>query len=520
MAAKSDTTSNAITEETSVRVDRVTIAMARGEEVSAEDEAWIKDFNGKQEIIQTALTEGRHVENFREELSENLTQVTWTEYVPLPDGNVLIRRGIDEIQSGEAGDTITRMVTYWGDDSAFPKGSISSIISGGSERITQVMGFGKGHEYAGLGVGDTRPSPVPSTGAAGQRPQSWDPGSGSFGTASGGSGQTSATDPTNSDRPTAPSTGGPDAGDPMTEAVDADPVEGTQGGSDAGDPMPDDSVDPDPGPGDQGGSDGGDASSAQTNDQPPPAEQTQQSSGTTDDAEFTVEGSFEHVENVNTGQVGAKTESGNIATTVGTVKPVEGHWEDTDKRTTDDGYSYIGEPPPASHGMTDQSVRSSDGGGGGGARSESFNPNDPAHASSLVTQFDPDGAPIDYGNASDPFYDPVVPDSGEMAKPDEVTPYILVDPSFYEESATARTTRLEMQGSLINTGNPLDENQAQAPAGGIPNTSEQELVVGDVSAAMIGDVWSANEPDLGAALEAPSVDEGAPGAFSYDDPLP
>jgi hypothetical protein len=546
-----------VTEETSERVERITLAMANGEKLSEEDMLWIADFNEKQAVIQAALKEGRRLEESPIRLDEHTTAVQWTEFLPMPGGDVLMRRGTDIIKEGMFGIEVTRTASYYNPRDPFRAGMIESLISGGKEEVTNITG----DIFGDLQIGDTRPSPIPSTGFAGARPSSWDPSSGKFGFASGGSNpsggsspsggsgpssstgstQTGSSGPSQSDSPvggglgspgaqsmdgagpsgtglTGSDPGGSDGGDPMGDSVDADPGETDTGGSDGGDPMGD-SVDPDPGQTDPGGTDGGDPSSGQTNDQAPAQDSGSTTSG---DADFTVEGEFEHVENVNTGQVGAEMQSGDIMTTEGMVKPVEGHWADTDERIASDDYYSAGSAdiPKPGEGGTDSAIEKSGGGGGGsGGYSMSWEQWQAQQAATWSDpNWNPDGAPIDYGNTSDPLYDPVTPDPGTPQ--DDPNTQILVDPSFYEQSEVNAGIELEMVGALENTGNPLDEHQSAAPSGSMPTTSEQELVGEDAMAMASAELGSVAEGPEPGSVGAEEPEHGGPAPGMEHDPLP
>jgi hypothetical protein len=471
-----------ITEATADRVERITLAMANGEAISEEDALWIADFNEKQAVIQSALTDGRRIEEEPIHLDDGRTVVQWTEFLPLPGGEVVIRMGADIITDGIFGTEISRTASYYNPNDPMRIGMIESVISGGEERLTGITDFSEDGVFGGMKVGDTRPSLIPSFGLAGERPQSWDPGSGKLGIASGGShnpsDSTSSSTDLQSDRmgtgpldPTdqpdsteSPSESGSDGGDPMGDTVDPDP--GTEGGSDGGDPMGD-TVDPDPGT--EGGSDGGDPSSGQTTDQPPPTESSQESTGPIEDEGFTVEGEFEHVENVNTGQVGAEYESGDIEVVGGTVAPVAGHWESTERR--------------------DPELELATGG-------------------AAIPQHE---APIDYGDAADPNYDPVIPTKDEILSVHGDNPLILVDPSSYEASTTGLITEPEVVSELENYGNPLEENQSLAPGGGMPNTGEQEYIGGDELAA--------SSPGMAESAEEEGPNQEGLGDMGGDDPL-
>jgi hypothetical protein len=562
-------TETQITEETSERVERIRAALAADQKVSEEDKAWLADLDAKQEIIQAALTEGRHFETARlENPEENLTLVRWTESIPMPDGTELVRLGVDEIKMGPAElPIIVRTVSYFEPGKISPTGTITSLISEGFERITGITGFGPGGEYAGLQIGDTRPSPIPGNTAAGIRPSSWDPAN--FGTASGGAGsvagmvdplqqsiddfvnqslnlplpgvqsggtsQSGSTSPSSdSSQPDStdaaglgsPGMGRTDGVDPIGESAGSSSGPGEQGGSDGGDKM-DDNVDPDPGTEDQGGGD--------EQGDPMPEEGSDPEAGATGDlggggdepatpqGEVTVgEGQIEVGTFYTQGESSDTYEypSGDtVEIPHDTGGGGGGGGGDTDGdseeeyHAADDYYSAGSAeiPPPGSGGATVEKASSGSGSSGGYSMSwEQWQAQQAATWSD--PNWNPEGAPIDYGDAADPLRDPVIPTSDEMAKPDEVTPLILVDPSFYEESSIGPSTELEMVGALENTGNPLEENQSLAPGGGMPSTGEQEYIGGEAMAS--------SGPEMVGGVAQDDPDEGGLGAMGGDDPLP
>jgi hypothetical protein len=530
------------TPEQQSRLDAIIKALHSGESISNEDWAFVHELEQardenraeiNQAIVDAALTDGRVIENSRVDMEEGAIQVAWTEIIPMPDGTSTIRRGLDILQEGRNGPEIVRQVTYWEPGNAFPKGSINSLISQGQERITQIMGFGKGHEYAGLTVGQTRPSPMPTSGAAGVKPSSWDPGTGQFGFASGGNNKPS-TDTTTSrssnSEPTGAGVGSPGMRGTdgvelsgVGQVLEADPGPGEQGGGDDGsEQAPGDNVDPDPGTEEQGGSDESDPMPEESSD--PEAGSFGDEAGGGGDEAATPQGEVTAGEGqIEVGTFFTKGEGSDTYEypSGATVEIPHDSSSDAEYHAADDYYSAGSAPiPQPGSGQSDE-VATSGGGGGGGGYSMSWEQWQAQQAATWSDpNWNPDGAPIDYGNTADPNYDPVAPDP--TTPQDDPNTQILVDPSWYEESQINPGIELEMAGVLENTGNPLDENQSEAPSGGMPNTSEQELVAGDALAVtgadMVGSVATGPEPG---SVGAEEPEHGGPAPAMEDDgPLP
>jgi hypothetical protein len=524
-----------ITEETSERVERITLAMAKGEAITEEDALWIADFNEKQAVIQSALNEGRRIQEEPIQLDDGRHVIQWTEFLPMPDGEVLMRRGTDIITNGVFGIEVTRTASYYNPNDPMRVGMIESVISGGKEEVTRITG----DIFGDLQIGDTRPSPIPSTGLAGVRPSSWDPASGKFGFASGGSnpsgGSQTPSDTTSpntqspSDTTEAAGLGSPGMGrtdgvDPIGESAGSTSGAGDQGGSDGGDKMGD-TVDADPGTEDQGGSDEGD---------PMPEEGTDPEAGSfgdeaggggdepaTPQGEVTVgEGQIEVGTFYTQGEDSDTYEypSGDTVEIPHDTGGGGGGGGDTDGdseeeyHASDDYYSAGSAeiPPPGSGGTVDKAA-SGRGGGGSGGYSMSWEQWQAQQAATWSDpNWNPEGAPIDYGDTTDPNYDPVSPDP--TTPQDDPNTQILVDPSFYEQSEVRAGIELDMVGALENTGNPLDENQSLAPGGGMPNTGEQEYIGGDG--------FAATSPEMAGAVGEESPEQEGLGAMGGDDPLP
>jgi hypothetical protein len=463
-----------ITEATADRVERITLAMASGEAITEDDALWIADFNEKQAVIQSALTDGRRIEEKPIHLDDGRTVIQWTEFLPLPGGEVVIRMGTDIMTDGIFGTEISRTASYYNPHDPMRIGMIESIISGGEERLTGITDFSEDGVFGGLQVGDTRPSLIPSFGLAGERPQSWDPGSGRLGIASGGSSLT----PTDTSPPGSDTTESERMGagplDPTERPTSSEsPEKEDTGGEDS----MGDTVDPDPGAEDQGGGDEeGDPSSAQWGSDPDAGASGDLGGGGDEPAPA-------RRAVVTTGEQGIVS---------GTYR-TEG--EDSDTYEYPSGDTVViphdsGTDEESSGERRDPDLELSAGG-------------------APLPQHE---APIDYGDTADPNYDPVIPTMKEILSVHGDNPLILVDPSFIEASTTGPVTEPQVVSELENYGNPLDENQSLAPGGGMPNTGEQEYIGGDG--------FAATSPEMAGAVGEESPEQEGLGAMGGDDPLP
>ena len=159
---------------------------------------------------------------------------------------------------------------------------------------------------------------------------------------------------------------------------------------------------------------------------------------------------------------------------------VEKPAEDSTERTTDDGYSYIGEPPPDQPG-NDSISKTSTGGSGGSHEMATLKSGtiqgNPEHA----REGKPGVVWGDYGDPADPNATED-PGTGDVAPGDD-QPYILVDPDATDGTLSA--DQIQFRTSLGDSGNYGDPNDPNAgndhvgPADNPRDTSPYEHDVGD-----------------------------------------
>lgn len=139
---------------------------------------------GVQQLIADALLYGRRIEGEAIDAGGGVTLRFFEELVPAFPGDiespVLLRKGEDHID--ELG-RITRTTDYYDSQGTKVVATVTSIISGGKEKIVQITGNAGALDVK---VGDTRPALIPTKSGAGEKPRTLDPKSdGSFGRASG-----------------------------------------------------------------------------------------------------------------------------------------------------------------------------------------------------------------------------------------------------------------------------------------------------------------------------------------------